>query len=61
MLSITPSIRNLIRPNSDLSKIGEQAVKEGMAPLNIAGALKVCSGVTSIEEIFRVAGPVDSV
>ncbi len=61
MLAVTPSIRGLIRPDSDLSKIREQAVKEGMAPLNIAGALKVCSGITSMEEIFRVAGPVDSV
>ena len=61
MLMITPAIRSLIRPESDLSKIREQAIREGMAPLHIAGALKVCSGVTSIEEIFRVAGRVDSV
>ena len=60
MLPITPAIRDLIRPDSDLAHIREQAVKEGMAPLHIAGALKVCSGLTSIEEIFRVAGPVDS-
>jgi len=61
MLTITPAIRSLIRPDSDLSKIREEAVKQGMAPLHIAGALKVCSGQTSIEEIFRVAAPVDSV
>ncbi len=61
MLTITPAIRGLIRPDTDLSKIREQAAKQGMAPLHIAGALKVCSGLTSIEEIFRVAGPVDSV
>jgi general secretion pathway protein E len=61
MLAMTPAIRSLIRPDSDLSKIREQAVKEGLAPLHIAGALKVCSGLTSIEEIFRVAAPVDSV
>jgi len=61
MLPITPAIRDLIRPDSDLSHIREQAIKDGMAPLHIAGALKVCSGLTSVEEIFRVAGPVDSV
>jgi general secretion pathway protein E len=61
MLAMTPAIRSLIRPDSDLSKIRELAIKEGMAPLHITGALKVCSGLTSIEEIFRVAGPVDSV
>jgi general secretion pathway protein E len=61
MLAMTPGIRSLIRPESDLSKIREEAVKAGMAPLHIAGAYKVCSGLTSIEEIFRVAGPLDSV
>jgi general secretion pathway protein E len=61
MLTITPAIRSLIRPDSDLSKIREEAVKQGMEPLHIAGALKVCSGQTSIEEIFRVAAPVDCV
>jgi general secretion pathway protein E len=60
MLAVTPAIRSLIRPDTDLSRIREQAIKEGMAPLHIAGALKVCSGLTSLEEIFRVAGPVDS-
>jgi len=61
MLTISPAVRSLVRPDADLSKIREQAVKEGMAPLHIAGALKVCSGLTSVEEVFRVAGPVDSV
>ncbi len=61
MLAMSPTIRSLIRTDSDLSKIREQAIKEGMLPLHIAGALKVCSGLTSIEEIFRVAAPVDSV
>ena len=61
MLAVTPSIRSLIRPDSDLSKIRELAQKQGMTPLHIAGALKVCRGSTSIEEIFRVAAPVDSV
>jgi general secretion pathway protein E len=60
MLTIDPAVRSLIKPHSDLSKIREQAEKHGMIPLHIAGALKVCAGQTSIEEIFRVAGPVDS-
>ncbi|MGC8490756.1 MAG: GspE/PulE family protein [Syntrophobacteraceae bacterium] len=59
MLIVSPAVRGLIRSDCELSKIREQAVKEGMTPLNIAGALKVCSGATSIEEIFRVVGPVD--
>jgi general secretion pathway protein E len=58
MLTVSPALRNLIRPDSDISHIRMQAVKEGMYPLQIAGALKVCTGQTSVEEVFRVAGPV---
>ncbi|MFZ2447936.1 MAG: ATPase, T2SS/T4P/T4SS family [Syntrophobacteraceae bacterium] len=58
MLTITPAIRGLIRPDSDISTIRQQAMKEDMYPLHIAGALKICSGATSVEEVFRVAGPV---
>lgn len=61
MLTVTPAVRGLITPESDLPRIREQAEKQGMVPLHIAGALKICLGQTSIEEIFRVAGPVDSV
>ncbi len=61
MLTITPALRSLIRQGADLVKIREQSIKDGSIPLHIAGALKVCSGQTSIEEIFRVAGPVNSV
>jgi general secretion pathway protein E len=61
MLTITPTIRGLIMPDSDPSAIRAEAAKQKMAPLHIAGALKVRSGLTSIEEIFRVAGPADSV
>lgn len=58
ILAITPAMRSLIRPDSDLPALREQAVKEGMYPLHIAGARKICSGLTSVEEVFRVAGPV---
>jgi general secretion pathway protein E len=59
MFVLSPAVRSLIRQDCELSQIREQAVKEGLTPLNIAGALKVASGVTSIEEVFRVVGPVD--
>lgn len=59
ILTITPAIRALIRPDSDFGAVREQARKAGMYPLQIAGALKVCAGLTSIDEVFRVAGPVN--
>ncbi len=56
ILTITPSIRSLIGPEMDLARLREQAIKEGMHPLHISGALKICAGVTGMEEVFRVAG-----
>jgi general secretion pathway protein E len=56
MLTVTPSLRLLIRPDIDMAQIQEQAVKEGMYPLRISGAKKVCTGQTNIEEVLRVAG-----
>jgi len=57
MLTVTPGIRTLIRPDSDIAAIREQARKEGMHSLQVAGALKILGGLTSAEEVFRVAGP----
>lgn len=56
MLMISPSIRLLIRPDTDMAQIRAQAIKEGMYPLRISGAKKVCTGQTNIEEVLRVAG-----
>ena len=36
----------------------EQAMKEGMKPLRISGAMKVAAGVTTIDEVLKVAPPI---
>jgi len=56
MLRTTPALRRLIRADTDVMKLREQAMKEGMHPLHISGAQKTCAGLTTIEEVFRVAG-----
>ena len=35
------------------------AAREGVRPLRISGALKVAQGVTSLDEIVKVAPPAD--
>ena len=57
MLS-SPDIRRLIRSETDLAKLREQGAREGMLPLRISGAKKVAAGLTTIDEIFKVAPPV---
>ena len=58
ILMTTSSLRPLIRSGIDIALFRQQATKEGMYPLHISGALKICAGVTTMEEVFRVAGNV---
>lgn len=39
----------------DLPKLRQQAYKEGMSSLRHSGAIKVAEGITTINEVFRVA------
>ncbi|MGE5469328.1 MAG: GspE/PulE family protein [Bacteroidota bacterium] len=55
----SPEMRKLIKPAMELAKVREQAYREGMRPLRISGALKVAQGLTSLEEIIKVAPPAD--
>ncbi|BCM25750.1 GspE/PulE family protein [Methyloradius palustris] len=59
MLSVTPEIRKLITPTADLAKIRTLAYKEGMQPLLINGAEKIAAGITTIEELLKVAPPLE--
>ena len=58
ILLLSPAIRGLIHAEADLARIREQARKEGMKPLRISGAMKVAQGLTTVEEVLRVAPPV---
>ncbi|MBP5987948.1 MAG: Flp pilus assembly complex ATPase component TadA [Azonexus sp.] len=55
----SPEIRRLIKPLTEIPKLREQAFREGMRPLRISGALKVAQGITSLEEVIKVAPPSD--
>ena len=55
----SPEIRRQIKPLTEIPKLREQAFREGMRPLRISGALKVAQGLTSLEEIIKVAPPSD--
>ena len=57
-LMLTPAFKSLIGATPDLARLREQAVKDGMKPLRISGAMKVGAGLTTIEEVLKVAPPV---
>lgn len=49
------SIQELIADNASLKKIRDLAAKNGMASLHIDGLHKVKAGITTIDEVLRVA------
>ena len=57
MLPMSPGLRKLVTPACDTAALREQAYKEGMKPLRISGAQKVAAGLTTVEEVIKVAPP----
>jgi general secretion pathway protein E len=57
-LLFSPEIKKLVNAKADLSALRDQAFKEGMKPLRISGAMKIGAGLTTIEEVLKVAPPV---
>jgi general secretion pathway protein E len=55
---VSPELKKILHERADLAAIRDQAFKEGMRPLRISGALKVGAGLTTIEEVLKVAPPV---
>jgi len=58
ILLMTPGQRPLITADTDANLIRDQAFRDGMKPLRISGALKVAAGVTTVDEVMKVAPPV---
>jgi general secretion pathway protein E len=59
LLTITPKLRKLITPAADLALLKNMAYQEGMQPLMLNGAEKVAAGLTTVEELLKVAPPLD--
>lgn len=57
LLPLTPELKHLIHPAADVAKIRDQAYRQGMKPLRISGAMKVAAGITTLEEVVKVAPP----
>ena len=53
LLLVSEATQAAIHPALDAQALRRQAVKEGMRPLRLAGAMKVAEGVTTVEEILR--------
>ena len=56
MLSIDDEMKELIYTGASAPTLHERAVKKGMKPLRHHAMLKAAQGITTIEEVLRVAG-----
>jgi len=59
LLQMTPELRRLVGPDTDVAQVRRQGIREHMRPLRLAGAQKVAAGETTIEEVIRVTPPAD--
>ncbi len=57
MMPLNETLKPLITQDFDLANFRKQAIKQGMLPLNLAGAQKVAKGLTTIQEVLKVAPP----
>ena len=55
ILPMSDAVQAYIGDDCDLAAMRKQAMKEGMRTLRLSGAQKVAAGVTTIEEVLRVA------
>ena len=55
VMPMTPNVQRHISAQSDIAAMRHDAMKEGMRTLRLSGAQKVINGLTTIEEVLRVA------
>ncbi len=55
ILTLTIDLKRLLVSEPDLVKLTEAAYRAGMRPLRVAGAMKVAQGLTTLEEVLKVA------
>ncbi|MEE2868976.1 MAG: GspE/PulE family protein [Pseudomonadota bacterium] len=53
-MPLNSALKGQITRGGDLEALTRQALKNGMKPLRISGAMKVAKGLTTIEEVMRV-------
>ncbi len=55
IMLFSDTVQRLIHNDCDLNQLRQQAMREGMRTLRLSGAQKVAAGITTLEEVLRVA------
>jgi len=53
----SPAVKQLIASGAEMAKVRDQALKEGMKPLRVSGAMKIGAGLTTVDEVLKVSPP----
>ncbi len=56
IMPLSPTLKKQIHDQTDGAALRNQAVREGMTPLRLAGCKKIAEGLTSVEEVLGAAG-----
>lgn len=59
ILMLSDNIKEKVTPDCNLQDLRKLAMKEGMRTLRLSGAQKIAAGLTTMEEVLRVAPPPD--
>lgn len=55
LLKVTDELKTLVYDNAEVRQLRRQGIEDGMNLLRVSGAYKVAAGVTTIDEVLRVA------
>ena len=54
LLTVTQKFSKMIKQETNLQALKQQAMEDGLRPLRVAGAFKVIEGTTTVDEILKV-------
>ncbi|RTL49468.1 MAG: type II/IV secretion system protein [Rhodocyclaceae bacterium] len=57
IMLLSDSLKEVISDRTDIARLRDLAIREGMQPLRISGARKIAAGLTTIEEVIKVVPP----
>ena len=58
-LAMSSDLRRFVRPETDVTELCGQAIKEGLRPLRYSGIKKIHAGLTTVEEVISETAPFD--
>lgn len=59
ILLLTETLKEKVTSDCNLYELRRQSMKEGMRTLRLSGAQKIAAGLTTLEEVLRVAPPAE--